>query len=450
MSTITSTRLSPVKSSARKPFYCISNGPSLQAPNNHISGFGFRHLHDDAPFSLWDNKNETFRDPSREELSWIRQRYDAKSIELAFPHMCIRTVNPPHPVPWTVAAALVRFAPPESTLALTPMFDSRPYGNRDRDVLDTKLLPFSFPEPEVCISIIRNLTAEVKIRAIHFLPPLIIVEVKNGSEYERYSLPGCAGGMNIIYHVSPTPYWANTTQLSYSRLLEPTDLVLDNSDYLYADPKILSPGVCLASMTLDHSGLLTTSWKTTSAGVMLQRGSERSITVANHGFGYSDEVYHPTPLGRRIGRIIQRFPELDIGLLSLDPSISFSNARYFQAPAPQRMVPHHQIRAGDYFECDGISTGRFDLVACGKSFYYEDPIPPSVEYDCIDVRDWKIEMTYSTYGATGGRAKDGVCGAPLVDRTGRVGGFFRYADINYLFAHTPALDDLIRRGWSIV
>lgn len=304
--------------------------------------------------------------------------------------------------------------------------------------------------PSACFEIIEKLTLEVKIRAVHFLPPLIIVEAAMGSNCTMHSLPGRAGQINIVYHDSPTAYWSGSVEKGYARLLELSELVQDDSDYLYAEPKKLSPGVCLASAVLDNSGLSTSPWRTTTAGIMLQRGSERLISVANHGFRQADEVYHPTPLGRKIGQIVERLPELDIGLLSLDPSISFSNDRYFQAPAPRRMVPHAQIRAGDNFEMDGISTGRLDLVAVGKSFYFEDPTPPAGEYDLVDFQGWRIELTFAAFGPTGQQARDGVCGAPFVDLEGRVGGFCRSSDASYLFAHTPALDGLIRRGWMVV
>lgn len=143
-------------------------------------------------------------------------------------------------------------------------------------------------------------------------------------------------------------------------------------------------------------------------------------------------------------------PELDIGLVSLDPSISFSNGRYFQAPFPRRIIPHAQIRAGDNFEMDGISTGRLDLVAVGKSFYFDEPIPPAVEYDPAEAQSWRFEVSFWASGPTGQLAREGVCGAPFVDTEGRVGGFFRYSDESSLFAHTPALDGLTRRDWVVV
>lgn len=49
-------------------------------------------------------------------------------------------------------------------------------------------------------------------------------------------------------------------------------------------------GLCLASGYLNQDGVQSGQWSTTTAGIMLQRGSERVVTVANHGFQSSDEV----------------------------------------------------------------------------------------------------------------------------------------------------------------
>ena len=46
--------------------------------------------------------------------------------------------------------------------------------------------------------------------------------------------------------------------------------------------------------------------------------------------------------------------------------------------------------------------------------------------------------------------KDGVCGAPIVDRDGRVAGFFRWVDSSGLLAFAPALDPPMASGWSVV
>lgn len=187
----------------------------------------------------------------------------------------------------------MRFGPPDVSIELTPPFTFRPYGDQKKDVLDSKLPLFDFPEPSECAEIINKLSVEVEMRAIHFLPPLIIVELAMGSTHVRHSLPGRAGDINIVYHESPTSYWAGTVEKAYHQLLEPSELVQDYSDYLYMGQGVLSPGFCLASAVLASSGLLASTCQPTTAGIMLQRGSERVISVSNHGFRQSDEVYHP-------------------------------------------------------------------------------------------------------------------------------------------------------------
>ena len=262
-------RTLPVTIRTRQPPYCTLNERKNQSFSHHLSGFGNRHCHDNAPFTFWNEIEKTFRDPTHAELLWIRQTYRATSVDIAFPHMCIKTLHPPRPIPCTLAAALVRFGPPDVSVELTPPFTSRPYGDQKKDVLDSKLPLFDFPEPSTCVEIIKKLSLELKMRAIHFLPPLIIVELAMGNTYARHSLPGRAGDINIVYHDSQTPYWAGTVEKAYSRLLEPSELVQDCSDYLYMGQGILSPGVCLASAVLDSSGLLTSKWQSTTAGIML-------------------------------------------------------------------------------------------------------------------------------------------------------------------------------------
>lgn len=106
----------------------------------------------------------------------------------------------------------MRFGPPDVSIVLTPPFISKPYGDQKKDVLDFKLPLFDFPESSICVKIMSKLSVELKMRAIHFLPPLIIVELAMGSIHARRSLPGCAGGTNILYHDSPTSYWAGAVE----------------------------------------------------------------------------------------------------------------------------------------------------------------------------------------------------------------------------------------------
>ena len=100
----------------------------------------------------------------------------------------------------------------------------------------------------------------------------------------------------------------------------------------------------------------------TSTGTLLRdnRGNKR-LTAANHGFLYSDEVYHPSHAGRRIGEIGERFEALDIALIKLDPYISFSNRNYFEAFPPKRLLRSEEAENGIWSCANGISTGAVFL-----------------------------------------------------------------------------------------
>lgn len=331
-------------------------------------GFGSRHVHDDAPFTLWQADNSGIRSPSSEELKWIEERYQADRIDFGAPDMMIHTRQPPQPMPFTLAAMLVRFIPtePYPNYYPVPEGDFKPLSTTKRnDLLAAPLRRYEFPSSEIRSEIIQKLRTKADIRVIHFFPPLIIVEidVSTGRKYERKSLPAKAGGLNIMYHVNENGYWKGTSQKAFERLTIPTSIQTDYSIYLQQKPFQLSPGVCLSSAFLTSGGLLTSQWRTTTSGVLLQNGAERRMMAANHGFQDCIEVHHPNPQSRRIGEIAERSEDWDIALVRLDPSISFSNRRYFEAPSPRRLVPIGDILCGDWFEADSISTGRIDLCA---------------------------------------------------------------------------------------
>lgn len=462
-------RQSPVKISTLKPAYAPNPTSSEHPPvpptlpheqpesQRHkpftikTPGFGSRHNLDDAPFSLWDGNIEEFRDPSHVEIEWIIGKYKAFAVHVDFPDIIIRTSQPPSHIPLTVACALARFIPQDLHLLSLPYGSLRPYGTKKRDDIVSYSLPkFEIPTHQQSMEVIKLLSSEVDIRAIHFMPPQIIVEldVASGRTYDKQSLPPMAGGLPILYHESIEDYWKGSSQKAYERLITPTNLIADVSDYLYNDPHELSPGVCLSSAYLSRNGSITSQWLSTSAGVLVQNGGARLMTSACHGFPTSDEVYHPSPTGRRIGQIVQRFPAWDIALVQLDPSISFSNRRYFAAPVPSRLISIEEIRAGDWFEVDGMSTGRVDLCARGRSWY--NPTPTSSISLPVAYKDWRIETAFSLFGTIGAQVKEGICGAPIVDEDGRVGGLFVLVDEAGLWAHTLALDFFMHSGWSLV
>ena len=416
-------------------------------------GFGSRHIHDDAPFCLWDAEKCEYRDLLLHESQWIQERYNAHQILVELPDIFIQTSSPPDPLPLTLAAAVVRFYPLDLNLHTTiPQGRFFPYGTaKKEDILGFQIPRFVIPTEFQCQQIIQKLQEEISIRSIHFLPPIIIVELNADDEkvYGTRSLPAKAGGLNIMYHHSAEPFWKGQSQLSFARITTPPRHVRDESDYLQQSPFQISPGVCLSSAASAGNQQYHSLWQMTTAGLMIQRGPERCLTVANDGFKSSHEVFHPRPSGRRIGNIVHRWPAWDLAFVAIDPSISFNNARYFSAPSPARLVTPNDLLAGDWFEIDAISTGRVDMMARGRSYHHQAPEASQGSLP-IQYVEWDISMLYSVFGALGGSVQDGVCGAPAVDEEGRVAGFFRIVDGSGLWASTASLGFLIHQGWSIV
>jgi len=378
--------------------------------------------------------------------------YRARAIHVNLPDIIIRTDQPPTEIPLTIGGALVRFVPEDMVLPNIPVGSLRPYPNSQRgDLLSSPLPLYSIPRHQECHEIIKLLELEVDIRAIHFLPPQIIVELDmtSGKKYDRHSLPSRAGGISIQYHEANESFWKGLSQMGYERLITPTDTVVDDSDYLFSNPHNISPGVCLASSFVMEGGLPTSRWFSTSAGLLLQKGNKRCVSIANHGFPDSSEVYHPWPTGRGIGQITDRFPAWDLAFAQLDPSISFSNDQYFAAPKPSRLICVEEIKAGDWFEVDGYSTGRLDMCARGRS-YVRPNVPEGVQSIPIPYRDWMVETAYSLFGTIGASIKEGICGAPVVDQVGRVAGMFSLVDQSGMWAHTGGLDFFSNSGWSLV
>ena len=417
-------------------------------------GFGSRHIHDDAPFTLWDAAKTEFRQPLDHELQWIYQRYHAHRILVELPDVLIQTSSPPDPIPLTLAGAVVRFIPLDLNLHTSiPQGKFVPYSTaRREDIIGHPIPRYAIPTESQCLQILQVLKQEMSIRSVHFLPPLIIVELNadDGVIYERKSLPGKAGGLNIVYHHSTESFWDGQSQLSFARITTPTLHVKDESDYLQHSPFQISPGVCLSSAASAGTHQYQTTWQNTTAGVMIQRGLERRLTVANNGFPATNKVFHPSPSGRHIGNIVNRWPAWDLAFVAIDPSIPFNNARYFSAPSPSRLVSENELLAGDWFEVDGISAGRVDLIVRGRTFNHHHILeapPGSLPNKNLE---WDISTVYSAFGPMGGMIQDGVCGAPVVDEDGRVAGFFRFVNGSGIWAATASLGFVIDQGWSIL
>ena len=308
-------------------------------------GYGRRHRTDDAPFSLFDQTSQDFRQPTLKEWEWIMNMYSASRIGLYFPTIVIETENPPDPLPLTVATVAARFVPPPSSPSeLTPLYDARPLkftnnyaGMRGpEDPLDFQFHKWMQPSTEQLDTLVRVLCQICNPTRIHILCPRLIVELVHGDGkvYPSGSLPRVVGGFSVHWHHQTTPAFDGISMEARQRLITPTVDVQDNGDYMETADG-LSPGVKVSPGTATSAGPCAIFPRSTTAGLLLRdnHGHQR-MTVSNHGFLESDEVYHPTEAGTQIGHIDERFVHLDVALVTLHPSTRFTNNTYFGAKNP--------------------------------------------------------------------------------------------------------------------
>jgi hypothetical protein len=318
------------------------------------------------------------------------------------------------------------------------------------------------PTREQMMAIVKALCELANVHAVNFYSPFIFVELhsNNGEIYEAHSLPGRVAGHVTLYHHIGAPFWKEMVNQAHERLIDPSQGTAsgtrqeDNTDYLLAT-NALHPGVRLESSTTTEQGAYAESSRSTTAGALLRGPSGQiRMTAANHGFLNSDEVYHPTNSGTRIGDIDERWKIHDIALVKLNPSIHFDNSIYFQVRSPTRLLRGNDIQQGTWYAVDGMSTGLVYLFSRGVRLEVppRSACFPPIEYS--DFLDENIihQSVFVTAGPTGGGAADGLCGAPIIeddfDCGGGVAGFFQLADGNHCLA--PVLDELIDRGWAIV
>ena len=412
-------------------------------------GFGSRHVADDAPFMLWDPPTFDIRNPTDEECNWLCDRFDANRISFDSTELTITTSTAsPQLVPLTIAGCLVRFVPPG--VDVSPILSYAKlgfYSTLTRDIFPFPLPRYKFPTLEQRSIIVDTLQREVNMRAVHFLPPFVIVElsVTDGRKYERRTLPENAGGFKIMYYHAERGFWLKPYKPGYAGVSNPTTTMNDNSEVMIAEPPKFSPGVCVSSASNANG----TSLISTSAGLLLHRGDEQRLTLSTHGFEHSDKVFNPNPTtGQRIGQICRRLPSHDIALAELDPSTAFDNQCCTDAPLPVQLVDHTAIEAGQWFHCHGAFAGRIDL--CARSLTSINPSQDFASGLNTPYKDWPINMHFSVFGLpAGAEMRDSIRGAPLVDHCGRVPGLLRSFDESGRFASVAPMDVLLREGWEV-
>lgn len=429
-------------------------------------GFGSRHLCDSAPFALWDKEKQDFRYPTPTEKNWIVSRYRSTAISVRWPVIFIETAEPPSPLPLTVGCVAAVFVPAAGDAnpieTVSPLYATAcielttNYASpRVTDPVSSfRLKAWTFPTRQQREHIIKALHTLVSVKRINFFWPYIIAELYvDGRVYRKHTLPGKVAGCTTFYHHKEASYWHDMNPRTRERLIDPGSGAQDSTNYLENGNRELSPGVRLESAPVTDEGPYATSSWTTTAGVMLRNiDGQVRMTVSNHGFPKSDEVFHPSTDGCRIGEITERWLPQDIAFVHLDPSVAFSNNSYFEAQTPKRLLRSQQLENscyGSWFCADGMSTGLVFLFIQGVSSY-EARRPTNPRPIEIEIAEWRTENIYHMIGPTGGTTKDGLCGAPIVQDDsvdGGVAGFFQLA--NNEICLSPVLDEIIDRGWSL-
>ncbi|KAJ5941063.1 hypothetical protein N7516_001231 [Penicillium verrucosum] len=399
-------------------------------------GWGARHMNDNAPFTLWDETNRRYRAPMRNEFEWIHQKFGNGKFLKSGWFICIETDNPPKPVPLTLGCMPVIFVRTGETF-FEPLPEA-PYPNpRLPDPCPYLRWPLmEFPTDADSVAFLEALEPLANVRAVVHLPSWTVVELEcgDGRVYEPHSLPGVIAGRTALYHHSQPRFYETTRNLTRAQHLDPSQHVttfgpLPQDRYNYLQESFLSPGCRVESGYGLPGSRYESTTSASSAGVKLRnlRGEE-ALTVANHAFLCSDEVYHPYVNHQKIGDVIDTRPELDISLVKMTPAVSakFRNTCYFQAEPPRALLAGAYIKQGSWAEVDGMSSGLLNLCAFARRD--EKPVRPP-GHPKIPFQQWQSFTLRAIWGVVDGPITDGVCGAPIVNcDDGAVTGFFHPYD----------------------
>lgn len=159
----------------------------------------------------------------------------------------------------------------------------------------------------------------MNIKRLNFVWPYIIVELyMDDRVYATHSLPGRIAGCTTLYHRSELTYWQDRKPRTRERLIDPKLGIQDTTNYLEESGRSLTPGVRVSSAPLINQGHAIISRSTTAGVVLRNAEGQVRLTVANHGFLESEEVFHPTTNDFKIGEISERWPAQDVALVKLD------------------------------------------------------------------------------------------------------------------------------------
>ncbi|KAJ5473279.1 hypothetical protein N7475_002845 [Penicillium sp. IBT 31633x] len=404
-------------------------------------GWGARHLNDVAPFTLWDEQNHKFRHPSRQDWTWIRRKFGEGTVHISAWLICMETASPPQPIPLTLGTMpVISVRPGEMFRVPIPL--SGFSNHRVLDPCPTVRWPkLTNPTKRQIVAVLTAIAPLARVRAAIFLPAWTIFELEfgDGRSYKEKSLPGVVAGRTALYHHGDEPFTNTMRSLTRPRFIDPSQVSAagatpqDDSNYLrrsmpQPNLQMLQPRVGIKIRNL---------------------AGEEMLTVANHGFLSSKEVYHPfVNGGDLIGEVVDARPELEITLVKLTPAVSssFTNSCYFQAEPPTRLLEVSQVSQGSWSEVDGMSSGLFSMMNIGTQIMQAKRPAGDPE---LEFEEWDTRSVHFLFGNVNKVISDGVCGAPIVDiASGGVSGFFHPSD--GVLAYSAVLDDLVAEGWGLV
>jgi len=215
-----------------------------------------------------------------------------------------------------------------------------------------------------------------------------------------YRIAGC--GVYVQFHSVTT---------AARRMNVPFDK--DTNDYLAHADRTLRPGMMFSSSFLDNGA----QYLSTTSGLLVKDAEgQHYVTCALHGFLKDGIVFHPDPIkGRQIGKVVQRFPNVDVGLVRLEPGIRYTN-EFFESEGETSSVTPRRFAVSEYGDClkmDNPYSGSCAAIVVGVNHILEN-----AEYH---QHDWQIFER-------GIAANEESCGSPILDENGRVAAIFRFVD----------------------
>jgi hypothetical protein len=363
------------------------------------------------------------------------------ATEFAFqwPLIVVRCSEPPSQVPLTIGRVPAIFLPANDPYEMIPGTPGHP---RVPDYLADKVYD---PGNETRFDFCQRVLVTLSERNLYPLSVsmyfgALIIELRD--DILPSSLPGRLGGI-VPYYSNGEPAWKNRS-IRQSRLISPLQGNIDVSNYAATG---LTPGVRVSG---EH-------YAGTSGLVLVNRvTNDRRVMVVNHVFNDTDDVYHPATAPQNlIGKIVQRYSDLDIALVQLHDDIKYSNRSYFDAPAPKRLVTeeYRGTPGQEWFFVDSPFTGLAPLLWGGVRVGITEDVTQayhSLKYD--------KQYIFLSMGINVGRLAEGVCGSPIVhdecasgsESDGAVLGLFSWSDQNVVEnLFVSVLDRIVADGWEV-